>query len=175
MHRGIGVTTLSIALSNYLSNMKFSSVAYLEVNSTNEIHNLAKSSKNEFKYLGIHFFSDVTLDTLPKILQMDFDYYILDFGVTNHYTNLEYLRCDTRFAICDFSLWQHNNLLAFMDSLNTNTREGVTFLGNPGTINPQLAVQKVNGYRIMRIPFIENPFQLTSQYFEFLKKISGRN
>ena len=84
MHRGIGVTTLCIAISNFLINKQFSSVAYLEVNSTNEIHNLNTRNKtNHFKYLGIDFDSAVTLDDLSSLLQEKYDEKYMYYGKTS--------------------------------------------------------------------------------------------
>ncbi len=178
MHRGIGVTTLCLAVSNFLANKQFSSVAYLEVNSTNEIHNLnTRNGNNHFKYLGIDFYSAVTLDDLPALLQKNYDYFVLDFGVTNHYTNLEFMRCSLKLAICDLSSWHHSDLISFTHNYLNNIRENVILLGNPGKINQNslhFEYNKAAGCRILRIPFFENPFQLTSQYFGFLKKITER-
>lgn len=179
MHRGIGVTTLCIAVSNFLINKQFSSVAYLEVNSTNEIHNLNTTNTcNDFKYLGIHFYPAVTLDTLPEILQMKYNYFVLDFGVTNQYTKLDFLQCDTKLAICDLSSWHRDNLVDFIENYSNNIRGNVIFLGNPGEINQNsstLKSSRVSGLKILRIPFFEDPFHLTSQYFGFLKKVIERN
>lgn len=179
MHRGAGVTSLCLAVSNFLANKQFSSVAYLEVNSTNEIHNLNTRNKtNHFKYLGIDFYSAVTLDDLSSLLQEKYDYLVLDFGVTNQYTNLEFMRCDLKLAICDLSSWHKSDLISFTHNYLNNMRENIIFLGNPDKINQNSSTYEYNRViktKILRIPFFENPFQLTSQYFGFLKKITERN
>lgn len=179
MHRGIGVTALCLAISNFLINKQFSSVAYLEVNSTNEIHNLnTKNSSEHFKYLGINFYPAVTLDVLPILLQLKYDFFVLDFGVTNQYTNLEFMRCNLKLAICDLSFWHESDLISFTQNYSNNIRENVIFLGNPNKVNQicsSLEYFKAAKCRILRIPFFENPFQLTSQYFGFFEKITERN
>ena len=107
-----------------------------------------------------------------------YNYFVLDFGVTNQYTKLDFLQCDTKLAICDLSSWHQDNLVDFIANYSNNIRGNVIFLGNPGEINQSCSTLKssrVSGLKMLRIPFFENPFHLTSQYFGFLKKIIERN
>lgn len=172
MIHNIGTTNLSLATANYLANKQLASTAYLELNATREISQLnSKQTSGKFSYLNIDFFSEVTLRQLPEILQQNYAYYILDFGVPNSYTFPEFLRCDIRIAVCSYSPWKRNQFDNFLCQFNKNKellRTHVKLIGNYGI--------KDNGNKNCEtIPFLPNPFQLTPGEFTFFDRLLERN
>lgn len=194
---GCGTTCISLAVSNYLCSKRKKHVAYVELNSTGQIHHLhTKSSKflsssrevsskklyskdylsKEYSYQGIHFFPEVTLSSLPEILQKDFEYFVLDMGILNPYTAYEFSRCHMQYMVGDFSLWKKEKTLHNLEQLiklNNISKEQVILLENP-KIKESLCFQSVQGFsRKITVPFISNPFRIASNEFVFYENMLG--
>lgn len=163
MGHNIGTTCFCIALSNFLCNKRRESTAYIELNATAEIQSLSRrKSDKEFVKNGITFFPKVTLSELPNIIKLNYNNYIIDFGVPNVYTYSELKRCNYRFALISYSPWKEELLSKFLLSLEENqliVRKDIILLGNPGIKEKH------------SIPFFSNPFQITSECFGFFDEL----
>ena len=178
MGHNMGTTCLSLAISNYLCSKQLKSVAYIEVNSTDEIYQLNPKLKREnFKYMGIDFFPNKTISDLTGVINSKYEYFIMDFGVLNGYTAKEFNRCQTRFAICDHRDWKFDQIEAFLknDTLWTDKlMDNLIIMGNISTSNCK-KFRKEHGYDILSIPTIQNPFHLTSEFFVFFEELLKRS
>ena len=67
--------------------------------------------------MGICMFPEITLSSLPEILQKDFDYFVLDMGILNPYTAYEFSRCHMQYIVGDFSLWKKAKTLHSLEQL----------------------------------------------------------
>jgi hypothetical protein len=126
--------------------------------------------------MGICFFPEITLSTLPEILQKDFDYFVLDMGILNPYTAYEFSRCHMQYMVGDFSLWKKEKTLHHLEQLlkhNIIKQEQVILLLNP-TIKESYPSGPVKGFlKRITVPFIPNPFQIASSEFAFYEKVLG--
>lgn len=169
---------MCIAISNYISNKCRHSVAYIELNSTKQISVLNKrNTAGTFTKIGIDFFPSITLSKLTDILSQNYDFFIIDFGILNQFTINEYRRCNTQLAICPVSPWKRNIFDEFINMFKekyTNYQTQIYFLGNNNkeNLNKIHRVYKIN---ILPLPFLPNPFQITSEEFDFFKRIIERN
>ncbi len=157
-----------MALSNYLCNKKLGKTAYIEINSSDEVSCMGK--KDVFNFMNITFYSSITLSRLSEILQKNYKYFVLDFGTINNITIKEFMRCDTRIALCSYSPWKKKALSDFtclLEENNINIKKDIKLLGN--------LVEKKTSIKFDSIPFIANPFQITSQYFWLFEKLLERN
>ena len=178
MGHNMGTTCLSLAISNYLCSKNLKSVAYIEVNSTDEIYQLnPKHIREKFKYMGIVFFPNVTISDLPEILNYKYEYFILDFGVLNSYTAKEFNRCKARLTICDHRDWKFEQIEAYLNNKllwSEKLKDNLIIMGNISKSNCR-KFRKEHGYDIMSIPAIPNQFQLTSEFFEFFEELLKRS
>jgi hypothetical protein len=126
--------------------------------------------------MGICFFPEITLSTLPEILQKDFDYFVLDMGILNPYTAYEFSRCHMQYMVGDFSLWKKEKTLHHLEQLlkhNIIKQEQVILLENP-KIKESFPSKSVKGFsQKITVPFISNPFQIASNEFVFYENMLG--
>lgn len=154
-------------MCNYLSNKCGRKTCYVELNATDEI----SYASGELSHIGVDFFPSVTLQALPKILNLNYDYIILDFGTLNQYTMNEYERCNYKYAICPLQPWKKRSLENFLEMLQKNNnkyREHITLIG-------YTEIKEFKSKDIIGIPFFQNPFQITSNEFIHLEKVLERN
>lgn len=126
--------------------------------------------------MGITFFPEITLSTLPEILQKDFDYFVLDMGILNPYTAYEFSRCHIQYIVGDFSLWKKEKTLHHLEQLIKNSKinqEQVILLENP-MIKESIRSEPLKVFsKIIPVPFISNPFQIASKDFVFYESLLG--
>ena len=170
MEHNMGVTSLSIAISNYLSSKEQLKVAYIELNNTKEIATI-KRCHTKFKSQGIDFYPEVTLKQLADLYNKDYTTFVVDFGVLSNFTHSEFKRCDKQIALCSTSVWKSYTLEAFLNKLFENNTDPnkIILLGNPCSkkINIKNSNQRSLSYNVSQLPFIPNPFQITSNHLDF--------
>lgn len=121
-----------------------------------------------FSFLGIDFFPCRTVTSLPEILRMDYEYFILDMGVLNTYTAKEFSRCDKQFLVCSLSKWKRKNTTEKIEHLLNNTfiqKEHLIILENLGKKESKLSISSGKPLMVLPFPFVENPFQLETRLF----------
>jgi hypothetical protein len=126
--------------------------------------------------MGICFFPETTLSSLPDLLQKDFEYFVLDMGILNPYTAYEFSRCHMQYMVGDFSLWKKEQTLHSLEQLlkiNKINQEQVILLENP-KIKESFPSKSVKGFsQKITVPFISNPFQIASNEFVFYENMLG--
>lgn len=149
--------------------------AYIELNTSNQISCLSsKGNSKNFSYMGITFFPTVTITSLPDILSMEFDYFILDMGVLNIYTAKEFSKCDKQFLVCSLCEWKRTRSLEKIEELmkkNNIHQEYVTVLGNADIKKSTLTISSYLTCRFYTLPFIKNPFQLATTDFAIYNRL----
>ena len=149
--------------------------AYIECNATNQISCLTpKRNPKKFSYMGITFFPMVTITSLPDILSMNFDYFILDMSVLNVYTIKEFAKCNKQFLVCSLCEWKRTRSLEKIEELikkNNIHQEYVTVLGNASIKKSFLTISSHLTCRFHTLPFITNPFQLSITDFAIYNRL----
>lgn len=175
--RNVGVTYFCLALSNYLCNMEQRQVAYLEVNATGEISAISGKSalqpgKTNFSHKGIHFYPQVTLDKLWELLRLSYDFFVLDFGTLSPLSFREYVKADYYFIVGHCTPWKlvyyHNFFQKYKHNWEPEKTICLEALGTKKSIckpSDQLP------FRVRQIPFLEDPFYLASQDWEFYQEL----
>ena len=96
-------------LANYVCSKLGMKTAYVELNTTNQIHSICqKKEKPSFTYKGIVFYPNTSVTSLSELLHKDYQYFILDMGVLNTYTMHEFLHCNKSFLVCSPSKWRRS-------------------------------------------------------------------
>lgn len=151
--------------------------AYVELNASNQICSLAPGTGNDaFSYMGITMFPCITLTSLPELLRMDYDYFILDMGVLNTYSAREFIKCEKQFLVCSLSKWRKKRTLEKLEKLQidfTHNRKILRILGCGSEKESNLSLSKGPTFKTVPIPFIPNPFHLPLELFSFFRKILG--
>lgn len=172
MWHNVGVTYLSIALSNFLCNKMFESAALVELNASSEIRYLNKTtSGSSFSSLGIYFYPEVTLKQLPCILEEPHSHFVIDFGVINNNTIGEFSRCDIKIILCESTPWKYWKFFeSYQKYYNYIDMESVIILGK-NEIQDSLIFPK----QMQLMPYLNNPFQIEQKNFSFFEKLLERN
>lgn len=175
MEHGVGTTCISLALSNYICSKLGKRTAYIELNTTNQICCLSsKKETGNFSYMGITFFPAMRIASLPEILNMDFDYFILDMGVLNAYTAREFVKCEKQFLVCSLCEWKKHISLKKMEVFikkNNINQEHVTVLGNMIIKGSKITISSEITCRFHTLPVVENPFQLSTTDFTVYNRL----
>lgn len=173
----MGVTHLCLALSNFLCSKQGMRTAYVELNASNQICSLSPGTGNgAFSYMGITMFPGITLTSLPELLRMDYDYFILDMGVLNTYSVREFVKCEKQFLVCSLSKWRKKLTLEKLEKLRTDlscNQKILRILGCGSEKESKLSLPNGATFQMIPIPFISNPFHLPLELFSFFRKILG--
>jgi len=149
--------------------------AYIEMNTTNEIQSLSpKEERLPFCHMGIDIFPCKSVTSLPEILRLDYEYFVIDMAVLNTYTAKEFSRCDKQFIVCSFSKWKRARTTARLKQLLNTTmiqQEHVTILENFSMKESKLSMSSMGHSKVLPFPFVQNPFQLDICLFHALNQI----
>lgn len=173
----VGATHLSIALANFLCSKFYSNTAYLEMNGSHEILALAgkKNSDTPFVHQRVTYYPGVTLVQTPKILSCRYKYFVMDFGCPNSHTIREFLQCDLRLIVGYVSPWKVVQLEQFVRKLSGVSQfkeEENVYIGNfMGRKKDLEQISKKLNIRMIPMPFLPNPFRVTSSDFGFFETI----
>ena len=172
------MTSVSLALSNFLCSKAGKKTAYIELNANNEICSLVKNCRiDSFPYMGITIFPHRTFTSLAEILHLDYDYFVLDMGVLNAYSAKEFAKFEKQFLVCSLSKWKRKKTIEKLSMLLETTHippEYVTIICNCSEKESKLKVSPTISFSVISVPFIHNPFQLDTDIFPLFGKITGQ-
>ena len=175
MFHGAGTTSVSLALSHFLCNKQKKKTAYIELNSSDEIRFIkGKKQKEKFSHMGIALFPNATLSSLPAILQMDFEYFILDMGVLNTYTAEQFSHCHKQFIVGSLNSWKKEKTLEKIELLRKNKmidQDMVTFIRVSNEKESTFSFFSKPFSKIVDAPYIPNPFQISFDSFGFYETL----
>lgn len=178
----VGVTHLSIMLANYLASKEKCKVALVDRSQSHTLEilqQLLNDTENQmcgincFQMYGVDYYSDADQKEIANILQLGYDYIVLDFGnVWRKQYDYEILRCHIRIIIGSCCEWQQAGFTKLMEQPpipeDCGTWQYAAFLGIE-SVRRQL--EKRYHIHIHKIPFEEDPFQLHRTHFEPLNNM----
>ena len=194
-HPGAGVTQLAISLSTYCASRRRLRTACLELHKRSELARLipesaladsihrhalqcskapdaADTSKAEFFHFRLHgvdYYPNLAPDAVPRLLNMGYDYLILDLGSLNESAAAEFLRCDRKIVLGSLALWKTWSYEEFFKQFNnfTNLGEGYHYLVQVGTFQNHSVFSRQHSISMQEVPFIKNPFHIEKEQFLF--------
>ena len=176
---GIGTTHFSLSLSNFLCSKLRKRTAYVEINGSNQICHLSGNKDAErFRYMDIVCYPHAIQEDLPHILGERYSYIVLDLGVLTSESYWDFCRCDLKFVIGSVSPWKTDRFFELLESLlyNMNTRQDhVILLGNLGIKETIKPFEQFCHLPVYAIPFLPNPFQLTTANCTFFQEMLAKN
>ncbi len=178
IEHGVGLTSICLALSNFLCNKTGKKTAYIELNASNEICALSQNcTTNAFSHMGVDIFPHRTFTSLAEVLRMDYDYFVLDMGILNSYTATEFAKFERQFLVCSLCKWKKKNTQEKLLKLIETTYipwEYITILCNGDKKESCMPLSPGVSLPVLFLPFIANPFQLNLESISLLGKISGQ-
>lgn len=172
--KGCGVTTMAVAIANYLSGIIRKDVSVYEHNCNrtfvkmNEYFNGVEVAK----YKGCTYYSKGAVK-LSALYNEENNIVVIDFGTDKLNIN-EFNRCDYRIVMGSLEPW---NLKVYSDFDNISKDFGgsnkwlMIFNGDIKTIK---RFQKEIGMHIKKRPFIDNPFIIDIDLVEFFETLFFR-
>lgn len=150
------------------------------MNGSHEIRALSHDSNTDrpFVHQRITYYPGMTLAQLPKVLSKRYKYFVLDFGSPNPHTVHAFERCDICLVVGPICPWKTKLYMKSVREIfySTKKKEEIVYLGNfMERKRDLLQVSKQCGIRVIPIPFLPNPFRITSEHFTFFNEILGGN
>lgn len=110
---------------------------------------------------------------MSEILNLQYKYYILDFGLPTPHTLPEFLRCDHRVVLTSGSIWKAAQLDKFAQELQKNNIpwDRLQTISMGGIKKDYERLYKAYGIRAVSMPILNDPFHITSGNFSFFEKI----
>lgn len=123
-----------------------------------------------FYHMGIALFPNVTQSSLSDILQMDFEYFILDTGVLNTYTAETFSHCDKQYIIGSLNSWKRQKTLEKVKHFTNHNmlrRDKVIFVRVSAEKESTLLTHSNLFVKIVDAPYLPNPFHISFDSFGF--------
>ena len=144
------------------------------MNGSKQIRQLSpKENVSCFSIRHIDFYPDCTLRYLPDIQKNGYDCLIFDLGLLGPATFQKFAQCERQFLVGSICPWKRkytwDRFLKYkLQFLNS---EHIILLGNLG-IKENITYWKDHYHmKVISVPFLENPFQLTVSDWNFFEEI----
>lgn len=160
------MTHISLCLANFFRNKCKYKTAYIELNATDEIANLANNKDASFfRYKNIDFYPNATLSSLTELLDKNYKIFVIDFGVMNPRKMKDLFRCTQKICICPSAQWK---------TVDTSKESNINYEDKDIKLLVNLVEKKPNfkaSKKFFTFPFLQNPFHLTPQYFQYIEML----
>lgn len=174
--RGIGTTHLCLMLCHFFCNYEGRSVAYIEFNSTHQVHAMHanKPTRSYYNLHRIDFYPDVTFLNLQNILGKGYDFYIFDMGVINPNTLPALAHTDYCLVYGSISSWRselyHDYIINNIPEIS-NYQKKIAYLACGCSKRNLANFRRQYQLRPLPVPSLDNPFQFTSQDWEKMEDL----
>ena len=108
----MGATTQAFLIANYLIKYGFNA-CYIEFNKKDVIKNiknfydvLVDDKNRKISYKDLDIFANVTFEDLPKILSMNYEVFIFDYGEFLHTSEESFASADVRVVVSGAKFWE---------------------------------------------------------------------
>lgn len=134
-----------------------------------------QTSPRHFRLHGADYYPAVSEKDMPALLNLGYDYLILDMGTQDEGAFSEFLRCDRKLILGSLAPWKVWKYEAFFQKIgnNINLREGFDYLVQTGSKQEILLFSKAYRIKMQCVPFIKNPFSIEKELFPFLGTLSS--
>ncbi len=148
--------------------------ACVELNNANAFAKIIEESEQlSFRKSGIDFYPNSNLREYSLLLKQHYDVLVIDFGVLNQNTIQEFFHCDVCLTLGYISPWNcesYWNWFSHLRTLYQGKDKEIICMGNLATALNVREFKHQHGVVPVAIPFLENPFQLTSDQWKFIER-----
>lgn len=174
-----GVTTVALAFSTFLSSGTHKWVGCVELNNSGAFSAIGGlSNPASFRKCGIDFFPAATLSAMDRLQHEKYDVLVIDFGVLTRHTFSAFRQCDLCLVLGYVNPWNSQIYRNWVDHVfhsNDYNQSEIILLGNLSNLGDIRHFQHDYGLRAIAVPFVENPFQLSSGNWKFIERTLERN
>lgn len=174
VQQGVGVTTLSIAMTRYCSRRLKNRTALVELSGNHELEELqCQRCSGRHHAVREHYFANARCEDMAEIAGCGCEYQVLDLGSEFYRIRSEFLRCDRKVIVVSLVPWKRKELDYFMSAIYREERmgDGVTFLAQFGKKEDKKDFQKTYGVPVFTLPYLGDVLHLTDADVEFLCKL----
>lgn len=181
---GSGVTHLGIALSVFCSSKLRKRTAFIELHTRNEISQLVpdyifqnpacmSQTHPHFSLHGIDFYPCASSNDIPFLLNLGYEYIIMDLGCQTEAIFSEFFRCDRKLVLGSLSSWKIRDYQKCLESFQQNVSlgEGFFYLVQSGIFKNISHFSRSWHITMHNVPFINNPFLISKEVFVFFETL----
>lgn len=181
--KGVGVTHLSIMLSNYINAKCNKNVSILEMNQTGAFEELKKcyvtkdyikheQGYDSFSIAGVTYYYKVGKEMLGIIYNQCKDYLIIDFGKNNEEYTKEFIKCNIKIVVGNLNPWNKSKLIACMESfIVMDYLKKIKYVSRFGGHDDVKQIKNSYKTSIYTAPFEPDPFLIHGGNFDFLDEL----
>ena len=172
----MGATTQAFLIANYLVKYKFNT-CYIEANGKNSLSNVKNfyevsvDDKNKkISYKGLDIFANVTLEELPKILNMDYEVFIFDYGEFLNTFEESFASADIRVVVSGAKFWEEKYIKNVFKICNTY--KDINFIFNfVDEEEQEFVLKNMEGLKVYFSEYCPNIFKIYNEkiYQDILK------
>ena len=164
---GCGVTTMSVAIANYLAGITRKKVAVYEYNGKRTFMKMNEYLDNELIVCKDRctYFPKGSV-SLALLYNEDFPIVVVDFGTEKMSIN-EFARCTYKIVVGSLEPWNmnaYNDFINLLDEVNGSDSWLWIINGDKKSIKKQ---SKHTSLHIVKRPYIDNPFIINGALVEF--------
>lgn len=123
----------------------------------------------------VDYYPRLSHQAIPDVMNADYQYLILDFGVITESVFREFLRCNRKLVIGSLVPWKQESFYGFFQRYNLEKLwESFLFLllyGNHADTWRLSQKTKTPHKYFQGIPFLKNPFHIEKEQFSFLDRL----
>ena len=130
-------------------------------------------STASFRHQGIIYYPDMTIRRLSESDRQQYQHCILDFGCPTSYMLPEFIRCNRKLLLMNVSIWKDPQLEKFALQLQRYhiSWDHRKIIGMGGNKKDYERLSKLYGIHAVPMPYLEDPFYITSKKFSFFEQI----
>lgn len=173
---GVGTTHFAIMLAEFLTDIRGEKTALLELNQKRDFQKIQKLIKEEeqdfFSIQEVTYFKEVKEEKLVYLFNMDYHYFILDFGKDLEQYKNEFLRCDKKMIIGSLIEWKRNSLFCFIEKYqNIFGNEDWNYFITFGQKKEIKEVSRLIKRKLWAINYVASPYCLSREIMEIFCKV----
>ena len=161
-----------MALANYCASGRNERTAYVEVYGHGELSQWKKANdEGFFKEQDVYYYPDYGKERIAKMLNMDYDRIIMDFGDAYLSHREEIMRCDKKIFLLSLSPWQKFSSTYLIRTVKNEEWGSIrpVFASVAASENEIKEVEREFKIEVEQIPIMRNPCCIPGNVFSELE------
>ena len=165
--RGVGTTHLGLLLANYLQGGWGRKTAVLEWNNHGDFSRFRKQCTGQmevkecFRIQKVDYYSQAESSQLMRCMETGYQEVVIDFGTIREEIFVEFMRCNTVWAVVSFSEWQIDAFWEFAEAKESKRNRSWQFFSAFGSEESRKEWNKRRKPEVLQIPFSADAFTIT--------------